>query len=165
MGRQVFYAADPVCPVYGELRSLAFKTAGAPKRLARALAPLGPEIQVAFIFGSLARGESHRSSDIDVMIIGTVSFTAVARALADPQRLLHREINPVVYSRSEFAKKLAGGHHFVNSVMRGPKVFLLGNERELSRVAEERMDSAPQGVARRDRGIARRDRPRSGRQR
>jgi hypothetical protein len=48
---------------------------------------------------------------------------------------LGREINPSVYPANEFRKKTAAGHHFLKTVLAGPKVFLIGDENELERLA------------------------------
>lgn len=165
VGRQVFYKANPNSPVFGELRGLVLKTAGAAGAIAAALASLSAKINVAFIFGSIARGDQGRESDVDVMVIGTASFSDVARALIEPQRRLAREVNPSVYRLAEFAAKLRGGNHFLRNVMERPKVFLIGDEHELSGLAEEWMASAPQSNVRGSRGVNGRHRSRSQSQR
>ena len=73
-GRQVYFQANPECPIYPELKALIAKTAGAADFLRNALAPLADRIRVAFIYGSVARAQARRGSDVDVMIIGDVSF-------------------------------------------------------------------------------------------
>jgi hypothetical protein len=49
------------------------------------------------------------------------------------------QVNPTVCAPDEFQSKLASGHHFLTSVLKSDKVFLIGNERELERLAEERL--------------------------
>ena len=90
---------------------------------------------MAFVYGSLARGEGKANSDVDVMIIGEVSFGEAVSALQSAQKMIGREVNPSVYSAREFRAKLQAGHHFLSSVMNAPKVFLVGEERELNRLA------------------------------
>jgi len=138
-GRQIYYQANPECPVYTELKSLVVKTAGVGDVLRTALAPLADRIQLAFIYGSLARGGERRGSDVDVMVIGDVTFAEVVSALSKVQDTLAREINPAVYPPPEFRSKIIAGHHFLNSLMKETKVFLIGDERELARVAKKRL--------------------------
>jgi hypothetical protein len=137
VGRQVLYRVNPACPVCEELRGLVLKTFGVVGLLRRALLPFTGEIRVGFLFGSFAQGDQKAASDIDVFIVGDTTFTTVARALAATQRQLKREINPVVYRPAEFAAKWREGHPFVSNVMASPKTFLVGDENDLSRVAEE----------------------------
>ncbi len=141
-GRQVFFQADSDCPVYPELRGLVLKTVGAAGVLRAALAGLAARITVAFIYGSLARGDPRRESDVDVCVVGAVTFAEVVVGLRTAQAELNREINPTVYTAEEFARKLGAGHHFVSAVVAGPKVFLIGGPRELERVGQKRLGGA-----------------------
>src|ERR1019366_10047395 len=55
-GRQTYFQADMTCPVFEELRGLVRKTFGAAQVLRDALMSLGPEVRLAFIYGSGAGG-------------------------------------------------------------------------------------------------------------
>lgn len=138
-GREVYYQADPDCPIFAELKSLVIKTAGVADVLRGALSPLSDRISVAFIYGSFARGEQRPGSDVDVLLAGDATFAEVVSALGGAQETLGREINPSVYPPAEFRTKLAAGHHFLRSVMKGSRLFLIGTERELARLAEKRV--------------------------
>ena len=143
-GKQIYYQANPRCPVFAELKGLIIKTAGMGDILKTALAPLAERIRIAFIYGSLARSDESKSSDVDIMIIGDVSFADVVAALSPAQQNLNREINPSVYPVKEFEDKLAKGHHFLQSVLEGDKWFLIGGEHDLARLANQRMANASQ---------------------
>ena len=136
LGRQVYFKANPDSPVYAELRSLLLKTAGVADVLREALAPLAARIEVAFVYGSVARGDERRASDVDVMVIGDASFADVSQALGPAQQRLGREVNPTVYSPAEYRKKLAAGHHFVRSVTEREKLLLFGNEHDVRRLGK-----------------------------
>jgi predicted nucleotidyltransferase len=134
-GNQVYYQANSNSPVFNELRGLIMKTAGVADVLRNALAPLAGKISAAFIYGSYARGEERASSDIDVMVIGGASFGDVVSALNPAQDQLGREINPSVFTLTEFNERIGNKEHFITSVMRAPKIMLLGEESELRTVA------------------------------
>jgi predicted nucleotidyltransferase len=136
-GRQVYFQANPDCPIYAELRGLVVKTAGVADELRVALAPVAARIRVAFIYGSMAKGTERRASDVDVMVIGDVSFEEASEALAGVQRTIGREVNPSVYAPADFRSKLAARHHFLRTVVRSEKIFLIGDEHELDRLAEK----------------------------
>jgi len=133
-GRQVYFQANAESPLFPELKGLVLKTAGLADVLRAVLAPLGGRIRAAFINGSFARGEEQRGSNVDLLIVGEVTFAEAAAALGSAQETLGREVNPTVYPPEEFRKKLASGHHFLKNVLRGPKVFLIGEECELKRL-------------------------------
>ena len=138
-GRQVYYQANQGCPVYGEIKNLIMKTAGVGDILKSALAALAERINVAFIYGSVARGEENRASDMDIMVVGNVSFAEIVSALRPSQDRLGREINPTVYSPAEFRSKLKMNHHFLKTVLKGDKVFLIGGDSELAKLAKKRL--------------------------
>ena len=138
-GRQVYYQANPQCPVFEELKSLVRKTVGIAAILQIALAPLADRIRVAAIYGSVARSEERRGSDVDLLVVGKVTFAEVVSALDQAQKAINREINPTVYPPSEFRSKLLAGHHFLNTILGKPILFLIGDERELAGLAKKRL--------------------------
>jgi len=133
-GNQVYYQANTASPVFAELKGLTIKTAGVADVLREALAGLADRIKVAFVHGSMACGTEKADSDVDVLIVGRVTFGQIAAALHGTQELLGREVNPTVYVPREFHKKLRAGHHFLAAAAVAPKLFLIGGERELKRL-------------------------------
>ena len=136
-GRQVYYQANPDCPIFDELKSLIIKTVGVGDILKDALSPLVDRIHIAFVFGSMASAQPDRRSDVDLMVIGNVSFAEVVSALSKAQEKLSREINPTVYPPDEFRKKLSTGHHFLRSILKREKFFIIGDANDLNKLAEE----------------------------
>jgi predicted nucleotidyltransferase len=136
-GNQVLYQANSQSPIFLEVKGLITKSVGTHDAIRSALASLGSEIQIAFVYGSVARQKEQANSDVDLMILGNASFSEVVSALGPAQRMLAREINPTVFPVSEFRSKLAGGNHFLRSVMREKKLFVLGTHDELARLASK----------------------------
>lgn len=134
-GNRTYYQADTRCPIYPELRGIVRKTTGLADVLRGALADLAHRIRVAFVYGSVARQEAGSGSDVDVMVVGDASFAETVGALGKAQDILGREVNPTVYSPQEFHDKLAAGHHFLRSVLLGPRIALIGDVDELAGVA------------------------------
>jgi DNA-binding transcriptional ArsR family regulator len=129
-GKQVFYAANRSCPVFEELAGLLRKTAGLVDVLRQALAPLADKIDMAFVYGSMATGQAHANSDVDVMIVGTLGFTDAVLALSTAQTALRREVNPTVFTAAEFAQKQLEPQGFVSKVWQWPKLWLMGEQIE-----------------------------------
>ncbi len=139
IGKQVFYQANARHPAYSELRALVSKTVGVFHILRSALLPLHDRVRVAFVYGSMARQQEQAESDIDLMVIGRASLEEIITQLSETERLLARAVNPTVYSPPEFSRRLKSGNHFLTSVMKSEKVFLIGDEDELGKVAGIRM--------------------------
>lgn len=138
VGRQVFYSADRASPIFEELAGLLRKTAGLGDRLREALTPLSKKIKAAFVYGSMAGGTAAPHSDIDVMVVGDASFSEVARALHPQQAALGREINATVMKAAEFRSKWRSRDGFVQSIMKGPKIWLIRSTDELGEPGKDR---------------------------
>ena len=97
-------------------------------------------VEWAFIYGSVAAGEEDSLSDVDLMLVGEVDLLALSAVIARLEDQLGREINYLVLSRAEPAQRLADGDPFINNVLAGPKVMLIGDEDALRQVAESAPD-------------------------
>ena len=142
MGNQVFYQANRDAPIFPEMRTLLNKTIGIFGVLRSAIHPLSKRIVAAFVYGSVAREEETAQSDVDLMVIGKATLEEVLSRLSPAEKAIGRSINPTVYSSTEFKSKLAAGNHFLTSVLKGQKVFLLGDEDELRKVGGVRLAKA-----------------------
>ena len=138
IGNQVFYRADTDCPIYQELATIFRKTMGMASLLHNALSGIAGNIEVAFVFGSMASGQQKAGSDLDVCVLGDVSLLEVVKALSSVQETLRREINPVVMTAKKFAEQSAKQDRFVTRVLSEPKVFVKGSEDELAKLVEDR---------------------------
>lgn len=138
-GHQVFYQANQDSPIFKELKSLLVKTTGVGDILRQVLSGLKDRIEAAFLYGSFATGKDRPASDLDLAVIGSVTFGEVVSQLRPAQETLGREINPTVYTPDEFQKKLKAKHHFVSAIIQGPKIMLIGEERELTRLGKKRL--------------------------
>jgi predicted nucleotidyltransferase len=134
-GRRTYYRAVIASPIYQELRGIFEKTVGVVPSLRKMFSAFIPRIEAAFIYGSIARSEEHAESDIDLFIVGEIGLAELAPSLKKAERELGREINPVVYTASEFRKAAKTQDHFVISVLKAPKQFVKGSERELGILA------------------------------
>ena len=105
VGNQVHFQANPAHPVFAELQALVRKTTGLADVLRQALQPLGDQVALALVFGSMASGSAHAGSDVDLLVVGSASFAQVVEATYAAQAQLGREINPKVMTTAEWAAK------------------------------------------------------------
>jgi uncharacterized protein len=131
-GNRTYYRAVPAHSAFADLRAVVMKTWGIGNELNAALAGLGGTVALAFVYGSFARGDHVADSDVDVLIVGSVTRRAVAVALADASRSLGRELNPVIIAPVDFSRRRREGDHFVTSVLAGPRIWLVGDDASLA---------------------------------
>ena len=131
-GNQKHYQANAAAPVFAELRGLVLKTMGLADVLRAALAPLGNEISIAFVFGSIAKQTDTAQSDVDLLVVSdSLGYADLFAALEDANRTLGRTINLAIYTQAEFAARLQGDNAFVHRAMKQPKIWLMGQETTL----------------------------------
>ena len=132
-GKQVYYRANTDCLIFEELASILRKTSGVKDILAEQLRPRSDDIKAAFVFGSVASGKATAESDIDVLVIGDLSFSDAVKALYPAQDVLGREINPKVYNHNEWQKAIQEQSSFIKDVMEKPKLFLIGSKDDIGK--------------------------------
>ena len=132
-GNRVYFQPDRDCPFFSELQGIILKTVGLVDVLHELLDPFRDGIELAFVYGSLARGEELSSSDIDLMLIGEATRLDLTPALREAENRLGRPVNVTVYKPAEFSKKLKANNHFLRAVLDKEKLFILGDEHDLDR--------------------------------
>ena len=131
-GNQKHYQANASAPVFSELRGLVLKTMGLADVIRAALAPLTAQIDIAFIYGSVARQQDNAHSDVDVMIVSSkLGYGEVFGALEAAAVSLSRKVNPTLYTPADWAKRIEQDSAFISRVLQQPKIWLVGDEEQL----------------------------------
>ena len=133
-GNRTYFSANKSHPLYPDIHQLVLKTAGLVEVLAEALSRAG--IDIAFVFGSVARSREAGHSDVDLMVIGELGLRKLTARLADLSGKIGRDIHPHVLTRQEYRKRLQAKDHFVTHVLAGPKLFVIGSADDLAAVGE-----------------------------
>ena len=141
-GNRVYFARDPDCPILPELRSLLAKTVGLLDILRESLGPFARGIQIAFVYGSIARQEERSTSDVDLIVVGDVTFADLSPNLKKAEGRLGRPVNATLLSPHEFAEKMARKNHFLCSVVAKDKIFVIGTAHELEESIRARTNRA-----------------------
>jgi predicted nucleotidyltransferase len=126
---RVYYRAKTESPLYPEIRNLVLKTIGLADGLKSALTD--KRIRLAFVFGSVARGEEKSGSDVDLMVIGKLGLRDLSRLLSGVEEKIGREVNPHILNEEEFRKRVRAKEHSVSRVMESRKIFIIGSQHEL----------------------------------
>ena len=133
VGKQKHYQANAQSPVYAELRGLTLKTFGLADVLRAALEPVAAEIQAAFVYGSIAKGEDRADSDVDILVVSDgMAYGDLYAALEPASERLGRKVAPTLYSRNELLKRLKHQSSFIVRVLSQPKLWLIGGEDDIA---------------------------------
>jgi predicted nucleotidyltransferase len=134
-GRQIYYRANTLNPIFVDLKSLFEKSFALADVVRDALRAVAGGIDLAFIYGSVASGELRRDSDVDLFVVGMASRKTIAGALSDTEIRLQREINLSLYDPERFAEALRVADPFVHDVLLRPKTWLVGDEQGIGGLA------------------------------
>jgi DNA-binding transcriptional ArsR family regulator len=129
-GNRLYYRGNKEHPLFPDIQNIVLKTSGIVEPLKKVLDK--ESVKTAFIFGSLANNREGAASDLDLMIIGTVGLRTLSGWLSGISEKIGREINPHVMSLKEYRKRKQSGEHFLNRVMESSKIFIKGNEDDLT---------------------------------
>ena len=87
-------------------------------------------VDLAFIYGSFAKGEEHKESDIDIMVVGNLAVKAVNQAISRSEKELRRTINYSLYDREEVKERVKKRDNFIKTVFSEPHIILIGNRND-----------------------------------
>ena len=135
VGNQHHYRANVECPLYSELLGIVRKTFGVVDVIRDALLPFDTEIELAFIYGSIAKGEETANSDIDLMVVSeSIAYSELMEVLANAEESLGRTINPTIYTMKQLKTKYKKDNAFVVKVMKQPKLWIKGSEDDVRKI-------------------------------
>lgn len=83
-------------------------------------------VEVAVVFGSVARGQATANSDVDVLVLGTASELKVNAALRPAGRALGRKVNATTCTIEVFIKQLQDRESFAQDIVQSPRIPLMG---------------------------------------
>lgn len=132
VGNQNHYQANKGCPIYEELAGIVRKTFGIGDVIKQALLEFEDEIDYAFVYGSISKGEESTKSDIDLMIVASsLEYTDVINCLMDVEKSLGRPINPTLYTSKQIKNKLKSKNAFISRVMEQDKIWIKGSQDDI----------------------------------
>ena len=132
-GNRRYFQANRAAPLFEELRSIVLKTVGAAEPVRAALAAKVPQIKLAVIFGSVAKGVESVASDLDLLIVSdSLTLEETYAALAPAERQLARQVSVTLYTPEEYRRRLLDKNPFLHKVLAGEHLVLIGNVDELA---------------------------------
>lgn len=131
VGNQKHYQANRHASIFQELRGIVLKTFGVADELRQALETFRDQIEVAFIYGSVAKGTDKADSDIDVLIVANgLSYAEPYSLMTEAEATLGRTVSFTLYSHQELQAKVPSSS-FMERVLQHPQIFLIGTDDDL----------------------------------
>jgi len=131
IGNIKLFSLNKQNPLYEEIRSIIYKSEGVIKFIKDAI-PGIKGVKAAFIYGSFAKGDERKDSDVDIFLIGNDACeNELIPALNNIETKLFKEINYTRYTQDEYRKEKKKKNSFILGVIKGRKVFIKGNEDDL----------------------------------
>ena len=128
VGIRKHYRANRESPLFDEICSIIRKTIGLEESLRGALKPLANRLNLALLFGSVARRTDTAASDIDLLLVSDdLTLELIYTAMAPVEDQLGRRVNPTLYTSDEFRKRRTAGAGFLTRILQGPHVILAGS--------------------------------------
>ncbi len=124
-----YYQANRASPIFDELRGIVIKTVGLMEPIRLALKSLESEIDLAFVYGSVAKGQDTVASDVDLMIVSDkLAYSDVFKVAQKAEKALRRAINPTLLTSEEWNRKRGERGSFVSKVVQQPKLIVFGTK-------------------------------------
>jgi predicted nucleotidyltransferase len=133
-GNKAYYRANASHSVFNDLKKVIIRTIVFSEKLENELTSIKDKIIYGFIFGSIARNHDHPASDVDIFLIGNLTFEEAGNLTFPLSMELGKEVNTVIYSLKEFRNKIKEKHTFITEVIQNPKIWLFGNEHEFEKI-------------------------------
>jgi len=125
-GNLKYFAVIKEFPFYLELKKIIYSTVALGDYLRNRLKD-SELIELAFIYGSVARNQETEKSDIDLFVVGEIEEEELHGLVSDIEKEIGREINYTLMTKKEFDERRHRGDAFLRRVMREKKLVLKGN--------------------------------------
>jgi len=137
IGNQHHYQANPQCPIYDELLSIVSKTFGIADVIKFALTGVESQIDMAFVFGSIAKNSETANSDIDLLVVSeSLAYADLMAVLVEAETSINRPVNPSIYTMEQIKTRLKENNAFVTRVMEQPKIWIKGIENDIRKIGQ-----------------------------
>lgn len=148
IGNQIHYQANNQSPIYTELMSIVRKTFGVVEVIKASMQHLDEQVDLAFIYGSVAKHEDTASSDVDLMVVTeSLAYAELMEALSRAEESIGRPINPTIYDMEQLKGKLHDKKAFVEKVMEQPKLWIKGCDDDISAIRKSGKNKKVKGRA------------------
>ena len=124
-GNQKYYSVIKEFPFYLELKKIIYATIALGDYLNVKFSD-SRGIELAFIYGSVARNEETEKSDIDLFVVGEINEDELHRIMLEIEHDIGRQVNYTLMDHNEFNDRRQKGEPFIKRILEEPKIILKG---------------------------------------
>lgn len=125
-GNLKYYKVVKEFPFYPELKKIIYSTVGLGDYLRDRLFTNG-QIEIAFVYGSIAKDQETTKSDIDLFVIGDIDEKELHHQISGIEKEIGREINYTLMTKEELSRRIKRNEPFVRRVLNEEKLVLKGS--------------------------------------
>ena len=118
-GKERYYRINREYPLYNAYKKVYEQYFGIERELGMIIDDMR-DIDQAYLFGSYAKGQFDASSDIDLLIIGTVSAVELNKRLLQLEKKYQRDINFIIMTTDELEEKRESNDMLTRDIFNGP---------------------------------------------
>lgn len=139
IGKKIFFRANPQGMFYEELLRLIAKTSGIGERILKERLHLG-KIKTAFLTSDYYMRRERNGNEVDVVIVGTVSLSEVAKIAKEEGEKVGVELNYSVMTPEEFGERRKNKDPFLARLLQRNRIYIIGGD-PLVEISEEKPKS------------------------
>lgn len=127
---RVYYFLSKNYEFYYDLVKIGSKTIGLGENILKNRVKLG-KVKYAMFSGKFARRLPKGPEDVDLLVVGSIVLPELALLVREEEKRLDSEINYTVMTEEEFDFRKKKRDPFIQSILYGSRVMLIGDEETL----------------------------------
>lgn len=130
-GNRLYYWVRDDYPFYGDLLSIVAKDTGLGEEMIKNKRKIGKLSFVMFSGKFVRRKQRKRDDDVDILVVGDVVLPELAALIRKEETDRGKEVNYTVMSREEFDFRKKRRDPFLQGILAGSRVMIIGDEDDL----------------------------------
>lgn len=129
-GNRLYYYLNPRYDFYPELLRLIIKSSGLGKSIKKKKQAIGNPRYVMFS-SKFAQHKNRAVDEVDILFVGDIKLKDLEPLIKAEEKLRKHEINYTIMSLEEFEFRKARRDPFVNEILSGGRIMVIGDEDSL----------------------------------
>jgi hypothetical protein len=130
-GNRLYYSIRSDYEYYGDLISIVAKSTGLGKEINENIKKIGKVSFVMFSGRFVRRKKRKKDDDVDILVVGDIVLPELAAIVRKEESKREHEINYTVMSRDELSFRKKRRDPFLQSILSGSRVMIVGDEEDL----------------------------------